>query len=344
MNYELIISDLEKWQNDECLFRDYCQVKDDKEKLERFLEIYSGDPITLGYALHPEEIATCRQEEEFISDGRNVSIIKHPRYFPLFFHEHKFFEIIYVLSGSCTQHFQEKSIQLEQGDLFLLAPGIQHGIEVFDDRSIIINILIRYTTFLDIFMNTIRDKTQISQFFLNNIYNRKRLRYMIFHTYHDTDIRNYILDMYLEQLHQDEYSDRIICSLLTIFFTQLMRSHKRSIEMPETSKSRSCLENDMMNYIVNHYETLSIKQLAEHFHFSRQYCSRLIKDVTGYTFSELLTNIRLQQGENYLLVTNLSVEDISEKVGYKNPETFIRVFKKYQETTPAQYRKENRYT
>lgn len=32
--------------------------------------------------------------------------------------------------------------------------------------------------------------------------------------------------MYLEQLHLDEYSDRIICSLLTIFFTQLPDASK----------------------------------------------------------------------------------------------------------------------
>lgn len=322
----------------------YIHMRGSQEQLEQFRNTYSYDPVTLEFALHPENIATCRQEDEFISAGRNVSIVKHPRYFPLFFHEHNFFEIIYVLSGTCTQHFQENSILLKQGDLFLLAPGIQHGIEVFDDKSIILNILIRYTTFLDIFINTIRDKSQISQFFLNNLYTRKKLRYLIFHTYDDTDIRNYILDMYLEQLHIDEYSDRIICSLLTIFFTQLMRSHKKSIEMPETSKSKSGQENEMINYIVNNYKELTLQQLADHFYFSRQYCSRLIKEITGFTFSELLTTIRLQQGANFLLVTSLSVEDISEKVGYKNPETFIRVFKKYHKETPSQYRKTNRYT
>lgn len=341
MNYEMVINDLKSWQKDECLFKDYFLVKNGTQSLGDFLKKYVSDPINIGYALHPETIATYRPENEFFSIGRNVSIVKHPRYIPLFFHEHAFFEIIYVLSGSCTQHFREKSFRLQKGDLCLMAPNIKHGIEVKDD-SIILNILIRYSTFMDIFMNTVRDKTQISQFFLSNIYSQRKLSHMVFHTKEDLAIRNYILDMYMEQLQPDEFSDRIICSYLTIFFTQLIRRHKKSIEIPEPCLKKGGIENTIISYILDHYQDISIEQVAEHFHFSRQYCSRLIKDISGYTFSELLTNIRMRQGENLLSFTSLSVEAISEKVGYKNPETFIRVFKKSAGCTPTDFRKRGR--
>lgn len=59
----------------------------------------------------------------------------------------------------------------------------------------------------------------------------------------------------------------------------------------------------------------------------------------GVSFSELITQIRLEQGENLLSHTQMSVADISERLGYKNPETFIRAFYRNYKRTPNQYRK-----
>lgn len=334
MNYEL-----KTWQEDECLFRDYFLVKKGKLSTEAFLKKYGSDSVNLNFALHPENIPKYRPENDFISIGRNAAIVKHPRYIPLFFHEHAFFELIYILSGNCIQHFQESNIRLYKGDLCMMAPDVTHGIEVMND-SIVLNILIRYSTFMDIFMNTVRDKTQISQFFLENIYYKKKMNYILFHTQGDTVIRNYILDMYLEQIYLDEFSDRIICSILTIFFTQLIRWHKKTIELPRTHLKKNDLEHEITSYIMEHYNEVSIEQVAEHFHFTRQHCSRLIKDISGYTFSEFLTNIRMRQGENLLAHTALSIADISEKLGYKNPETFIRAFKKSAGCNPTDFRKQ----
>lgn len=178
-------------------------------------------------------------------------------------------------------------------------------------------------------------------FFLNNIYEKNKVPYLLFHTKGDELIRNYIFDMYQEQEHLDEYSDRIICSILTIFFTQLIRLHQDTFEIAESHASRSNYETEVFNYIVNHYAELTLEMVAERFHFSVPYCSKLIKKNTGHTFSELQENIRLQQGENYLLYTQLSIAAISEKVGFGNPETFIRMFKRRHHMTPGKYRKMN---
>ncbi len=48
----------------------------------------------------------------------------------------------------------------------------------------------------------------------------------------------------------------------------------------------------------------------------------------------------MQNGKNLLLNTRLSIEAISLNLGYKNPETFIRVFKKNYLITPHQFRKQ----
>ncbi len=338
MNYKLIIKKLNQFDEDELFYREFYNRKKAGQPVDELLRKYRTSQELLGHVLHPEMLESKRPEEEFFAPNRNTAIVKHPRYFPVFHHEHSFFEMIYVFSGKCIQHFSNKTVELTEGDLCIMAPDVTHAIEVFDD-SLVLNILIRHSTFMDIFINTVRDKTQISMFFLNNIYAKKKMPYLLFHTGKDPVIRNYILDMYMEQIQPDEFSDRIICSIMTIFFTQLIRRHKKNLIVPQFYAPKNAYENDLFNYIVNNYAETSLEEVAGYFHFSVPYCSKLIKEAAGCTFSELQENIRLQQSENYLLYTQLSVADISEKIGFKNPETFIRMFKRHRQITPSSFRK-----
>ena len=95
----------------------------------------------------------------------------------------------------------------------------------------------------------------------------------------------------------------------------------------------------ILNYIIQNYASVTLRDVAAQFHFSEPYCSRMIADITGISFSELVTRIRLQNGENLLAHTQMSVADISDRIGYKNPETFIRSFSRNYHMTPSQYRK-----
>ena len=342
MAYKEIITELYQWQYDEKLYQEYYFMEKTPEKTAEFLKKYADHSIEANWAVDPENFDEHEKEEEFIADCSNVSLVKHPRYIPLFYHEHDFFEMVYVLSGSCTNYYEDTEENLAAGDLSLIAPGVVHGLRAAQDDSIIINILIRRSTFMDIFYNTVRDKSQISSFFVGNLYSREKIRYLLFHTEGDLVIRNYILDMYKEQKDCDEYSDRIICSILTLFFVELTRRHGGHLSIPDNTREKTEEQSAMLSYMIANCSTVTLKELAERFHFSVPYCSKLIKSISGKTFSNLLTEIRLRQGEQFLLGSQLSVEDISARVGYRNPESFIRAFRRLYQDTPSQYRRKNK--
>ena len=157
-----------------------------------------------------------------------------------------------------------------------------------------------------------------------------------------SDFKSNLLDMYREQKTGDSFSDRIICSILTLFFVELTRRHGNNVSIPDSRRDRTQQESEMLAYMIGNCSTVTLNKLAEEFHFSVPYCSKLIKSITGKTFSNLLTEIRLQQGEQLLLYSQLSVEDISDKVGYRNPESFIRAFRQLHNDTPSQYRRKNK--
>lgn len=92
-------------------------------------------------------------------------------------------------------------------------------------------------------------------------------------------------------------------------------------------------------YIKEHYNDITLASMAEHFHLTEPYLSKFIKEKTGETFGNLVKKCRLNKACHILKTSNMLVEDISNMVGYENPEHFIRVFKSYIGLTPIQYRK-----
>jgi YesN/AraC family two-component response regulator len=95
-----------------------------------------------------------------------------------------------------------------------------------------------------------------------------------------------------------------------------------------------------MSFIDEHLdEQLTLKDVANFVHLNPSYFSVLFKEQANMTFSEYVTRSRLQKAKNLLIVSNLSVADISEEVGYSTSKYFIKLFKEYEGQTPSQYRK-----
>ncbi|MCB5662380.1 AraC family transcriptional regulator, partial [Erysipelatoclostridium ramosum] len=143
-----------------------------------------------------------------------------------------------------------------------------------------------------------------------------------------------------EHKQMDIYSDRIICSMFSILMSLLNRNYNKDITISQNNIIKNLPDFQIIDYLLKNYKHASLENISKEFHYTVPYCSKLIKETTGYSFSELLTKIRMQNGKNLLLNTRLSIEAISLNLGYKNPETFIRVFKKNYLITPHQFRKQ----
>ncbi|NCB94302.1 MAG: AraC family transcriptional regulator [Clostridia bacterium] len=87
--------------------------------------------------------------------------------------------------------------------------------------------------------------------------------------------------------------------------------------------------------------SLSMNEISEHINMSATYLGRMFKQVTGSTFTEYLTKYRLDTACGLLRETDMTVNDISDRVGFTNSSYFYIVFKKNVGCTPNQYRKQN---
>ena len=88
----------------------------------------------------------------------------------------------------------------------------------------------------------------------------------------------------------------------------------------------------------NYHKDLSLDNVSEVVGLSPSYLSLVFKEVSGTNFVEFINTYRISKSKILLQDISLTVNEISEKVGYTNSNTFIKVFKKYEGITPGQFR------
>ena len=170
MDHEQIYRYLYQYNKEELFYQSCQEAKKQPEGLQSFLD--SLDPAVLQKMhiiipeLLPDSVPRLMPDDAYFdkTGTRSVYLSKHNRYTPAFKHSHIFFEMLYVLSGTCTHRISDQDFTLTEGDLCLVSPSVTHSVLVMDD-SLIINILIRRSTISDIFFNVLRDPGIISSFF-----------------------------------------------------------------------------------------------------------------------------------------------------------------------------------
>ncbi|NWL86304.1 DNA-binding response regulator [Paenibacillus sp. 79R4] len=95
-------------------------------------------------------------------------------------------------------------------------------------------------------------------------------------------------------------------------------------------------------YIQQHLsEDLSREDIASQVYLNPDYLTRIFKKETGMSISDYLLQQRLNIAASLLANTGLSVSSIAAQIGYANFSHFSRMFKKYYDKSPLEYRQEN---
>ena len=92
-------------------------------------------------------------------------------------------------------------------------------------------------------------------------------------------------------------------------------------------------------YINEHYaEAISVRDVADAVCISESYFKTIFKKSSGYSYSEYLTTVRMNQAKNLLNTTEKSVTEIALDVGYQTPNSFSSLFKRETGMTPTQWK------
>ncbi|WP_127530623.1 response regulator transcription factor [Paenibacillus kobensis] len=112
-----------------------------------------------------------------------------------------------------------------------------------------------------------------------------------------------------------------------------------SREWRGNSKHRQAVDF-MIQYIHEHYvEDMTLADLADKVFISRNYLSIIFKNMTGETFNNYLTRVRIEKAKELLMERKMLVYEVAEQVGYKNVPYFSTLFKKFTGMNPTELAK-----
>jgi len=85
-------------------------------------------------------------------------------------------------------------------------------------------------------------------------------------------------------------------------------------------------------------QDLSVKTIADRVYLHPVYLSKVYKSVTGESLGDYIIRMRMERALYLLKYTNRRIYEITNELGYQNPQYFSKMFKKYYGLTPAEFR------
>ena len=126
-----------------------------------------------------------------------------------------------------------------------------------------------------------------------------------------------------------------LTNLLTVFEEILISLANSLSEVLATEDIISRIKRYTLNY---YYQELSMIELANHFNYSHSYLGKKFRSETGKSYHTYLNEIRIEKAKILLKESSLYIYEISERVGFSNPDYFHKKFKEKVGKSPKQYR------
>ena len=268
---------------------------------------------------------TVNHDDLWSFEGKNVPI-----------HWHNDLEINLIREGEAVFQVYQKSYRVRTGEGFLLNRNVPHSCSSPGNEHV------RYSTILvrpDFLYGDFGSDVERKCFqpFLQN-----SAIPCIYLTGFDENGKEI-----LQKLNQvEEAFDRKrfcyelkIKGLLCEAFAMILYGHRQELTkfVPANLQELERLEK-MLNYLNMHFtEVISLQDLADQVHLSREVCCRLFKKMTGKTITGYLEEYRVNKSFSLVQSGQYSMTPITEMVGFSNPSRFASAFRKRFGCNPGEY-------
>ena len=249
-----------------------------------------------------------------------------------------YFAIAYVLQGSCQFRLQHSTRIMQAGELCIIPPNLPYYV-MTTPEDFVIYIISDKPHFEENFQQLLAKDNLLSSFFRSALFQNAH-NCLFFMMPPEKEINTIIQHLFAEYLSQDALSEVLFNTNLLLFYAQIIRCSERSADYYSVREGYHAKEMlpAILNYIKQHYHTLTLSTLASHFNYENGYMCKMIKEFTGSNFGDLITELKLLEAKELLSGTDMPIESVAEISGYNSPAYFASAFKKAIGMTPRQYR------
>lgn len=134
----------------------------------------------------------------------------------------------------------------------------------------------------------------------------------------------------------------LLCEILAALLPEAYRNpeNKRLQSVPASSAELERLQLTL-DYLHQHYDSVvSLQELADLTHLSREACCRSFRRMTGKSITEYLQEYRVTQSLPLIRSGRYSISQVAELCGFSNASRFAAAFRKRMGINPGHYLKE----
>ena len=251
-------------------------------------------------------------------------------------HWHSYGEIMFIGPGK-TNIFKvnQNTYELVPGDFLLVWPMEMHEIvDANREDALVIQ-------FSNAFMNSLFDLQRIMHFYRN-------LHVICVNAHPELAAKLAVIAYKMKDIFFSDTPNRELkCCMLLMEFMLTLDKHRGEFAPELTEEVTYGYTDDIMrrmiavtDYIKNNLsaDDLSQSAMAEKAGISKDYFSRIFKNVTGMNYSKWLNMIRLEKAMELLATDDRSLTEIAMLSGFQSIPSFNRVFRSAKGMTPSEYR------
>jgi len=264
-------------------------------------------------------------------------------------HHHALFELVHCVSGKIREQIGPDNVVLRPGDWLLIKSGMRHNLTTTSEGE--------HTAFFnahfDLDSPLLRRRLSASNFVHVPFSAAARTRLPSYMEEIDALIREGMLDRRSEKVEgaarDEEVSEEILLpeplalqAYLLLIVKELLALPDREKE-PDGYRERSIGETDLAHRIEARlrdglYRDDTISTIARELNVSASQCGKIFSRTYGISPRQYVSRMKLNEAKRLLVNTNLSVQAVSERLGFHSVYHFSRQFRRWTGTTPTAFR------
>ncbi|MBC1937234.1 AraC family transcriptional regulator [Listeria grandensis] len=258
-------------------------------------------------------------------------------------HKNRHIELCFVVEGTFRLRVQKEDVTLYPGEVLMLDCNTLHADYIQNKDCKVIFLGISQRMLDETVISNVNEISMVKFLKMALVEEKTRSEYIKFTPRtNKRKMENVLLRMFEEISAKDFGYILIMKGLLSRLLNTLTMECDYHFIKSEQKGYRQLLYHEIEKYIEVNYRDIKLQDLVGKFNYSADYFSKLIREITGMTYSQFLQFIRLNKAAELLTATTLPINKIASEVGYNNLQFFYQLFHAKYEMTPNAYRKKHR--
>jgi AraC-like DNA-binding protein/mannose-6-phosphate isomerase-like protein (cupin superfamily) len=252
---------------------------------------------------------------------------------------HDYLEIVYIHEGSCIFHVGDREYACKAGDVVIIGDTEFHYLET-NPKEVLKDINLFFMP--EFVYEAGSDESTLDYlipfFGHSNGFSHRIPAELVRHS----GIPDRLAAIRQELDGRKEYYQLAVKNYLREILLWILRyySHGPStLEAYNTKKRNIRRLGPLFDFVQAHYQnSITLQRAAQTACMSGPYFCRFFKKVTGHTFTDYLSRVRVDKAKELLLRSDLPITVVGLEVGFESHSYFDRVFKRLTGKSPHEYR------